>query len=132
MKLFQSIKELESWDGQSPPTARTFKGKPVITLQDMLAKSEDKNYPNFGPYSKHKREQMTTVNSGRSDLLGSNKVLAKNRPANIPDKNIPSVADVIGRALDHIGTYSDLDNRYCYTKYWSKNLTIRYYISIAI
>jgi hypothetical protein len=55
---------------------------------------------------------MTKVNSGMTDLLGSNKVLTENRPANIPDKKISAVADVIGRALDHIGTYSDLDNRY--------------------
>ena len=55
---------------------------------------------------------MTKVNSGMNDLLGSNKVMTENRPANIPDKKIPAVADVIGRALDHIGTYSDLDNRY--------------------
>ena len=40
-----------------------------------------------------------------------NKVLTENRPANIPDRKIPAVSDVIGRALDHIGTYSDLDNR---------------------
>ena len=109
--MFQSINKLESWDGQSPPTARTYKGKPVVALQDVLESYHDKNYPNFGPYSKHKRETMTKVNSGINDLLGSNKVLTENRPANIPDRKIPAVSDVIGRALDHIGTYSDLDNR---------------------
>ena len=81
-------------------------------MQDILARNDDISYPNFGPYSKHKREELTKVNSGLNDLLGSNKILTKNRPANVPDKTIPAVADVIGRALDHIGTYSDLDNRY--------------------
>ena len=108
--LFQSIQALESWDGQSPPTARTYKGKPVIALQDVLGK--DRDIPNFGPYSKQKREIMTKKNTDQTDLLGNNKVSQVNRPANVPDKKISSVADVIGRALDHIGTYSDLDNRY--------------------
>ena len=55
---------------------------------------------------------MTKKNTDQIDLLGNNKVSQVNRPANVPDKKIASVADVIGRALDHIGTYSDLDNRY--------------------
>ena len=110
--LFKSIKELESWDGQSPPTARTYKGKPVIALKDILGNNQDSSTPNFGPYSKQKRELMTTKNSEQKDLLGNNKVSNQNRPANVPDKKISAVADVIGRALDHIGTYSDLDNRY--------------------
>ena len=109
--LFQSIKGLDSWDGQSPPTARTYKGKPVIALQDVLGRTDGKDYPNFGPYSKHKQATITNANSKRSDLLGNNEILNINRPANAPDKTIPSVSDVIGRALDHIGTYSDLDNR---------------------
>ena len=109
--MFQSINGLDSWDGQSPPTARTYKGKPVIALQDVLGRTDGKDYPNFGPYSKHKQETITNANSKRSDLLGNNEILNINRPANAPDKTIPSVSDVIGRALDHIGTYSDLDNR---------------------
>ena len=34
------------------------------------------------------------------------------RPAYRPKIPIPKVEEVIGRALDAIGTYSDLDNRY--------------------
>ena len=45
-------------------------------------------------------------------MLGDNKGTNDSRPANFPDKKVPSVADVIGRALDYIGTYNDLDNRY--------------------
>ena len=52
------------------------------------------------------------MNTEQTDLLGDNKISHQNRPANVPDKKIAAVADVIGRALDHIGTYSDLDNRY--------------------
>ena len=84
----------------------------MITLQDALGKDQTTTYPNFGPYSKHKREIMTKMNTEQTDLLGENKISHQNRPANVPDKKIAAVADVIGRALDHIGTYSDLDNRY--------------------
>ena len=45
------------------------------------------------------------------DILGDNQ-LPVNRPALKPSKPIPSVQEVIGRALDKIGTYSDLDNRF--------------------
>ena len=34
------------------------------------------------------------------------------RPAYHPKIPIPKVEEVIGRALDSIGTYNDLDNRY--------------------
>ena len=34
------------------------------------------------------------------------------RPAYHPKIAIPTVEEVIGRALDSIGTYNDLDNRY--------------------
>ena len=81
-------------------------------MQDILGKDQNTSYPNFGPYSKQKREIMTKMNTKQTDLLGDNKISHLNRPANVPDKKIASVADVIGRALDHIGTYSDLDNRY--------------------
>lgn len=31
----KSIEELQDWDGQSPPTARHQKGKPVATLEEV-------------------------------------------------------------------------------------------------
>lgn len=31
----KSIEELQNWDGQSPPTARHQKGKPVATLEEV-------------------------------------------------------------------------------------------------
>ena len=51
---------MDSWDGLSPPTARTYKGKPVnVRLVDLIGK--DRNLPNFGPYAKEKRELKTKV-----------------------------------------------------------------------
>ena len=103
----QSIEELHEWDGQSPPTARTYNGKPVVNLQDVIGSG--KALPNFGPYAKEKREKIAELKQ-KLDILGDNQ-LPNNRPAVKPSKPIPSVQEVIGRALDKIGTYSDLDNR---------------------
>ena len=70
----------------------------------------NKPLPNFGPYVKEKKSLIADVNSQKKDLLGDNKVQA-NRPARSSDQKVPSVQEVIGRALDAIGTYNDLDNR---------------------
>ena len=70
----------------------------------------NKPLPNFGPYVKEKKSLIADANSQKKDLLGDNKVQA-NRPARSSDQKVPSVQEVIGRALDAIGTYNDLDNR---------------------
>jgi len=49
-------------------------------------------------------------NDGPVDLLGDNNV-EENRPAIKTDRKVPTVQEVIGRALDSIGTYNDLDNK---------------------
>jgi len=103
----KTIEELNSWDGQSPPTARTYKGKPVVTLEGFM---NNKTLPNFGEFSKQKKELIASKKS-EMDLLGENQVSTKNRPAYHPKIPIPKVEEVIGRALDSIGTYNDLDNR---------------------
>ena len=110
----KSIKELDEWDGQSPPTARTFKGKPVVSLQDVVGKGNNttKEIPNFGPYIKEKQAEISKSNLSKDTILGDNKIRNENRPTNVPDRKVPSVDEVIGRALDYIGTYNDLDNRY--------------------
>ncbi|XP_059095329.1 dihydropyrimidine dehydrogenase [NADP(+)]-like [Tigriopus californicus] len=103
----QAIDELDDWDGQSPPTARTYKGKAVINLQDTIG--SNKPLPNFGKFAKQKEEALAKVKK-ESDLLRENKVHSY-RPGYKPQKKIPSVQEVIGRALDSIGTYNDLDNK---------------------
>ena len=104
----QNIEELSSWDGQSPPTARTFKGKPVPALKDLVA--TDRNLPNFGKYGKEKK-RLIAQEKKDGDLLGDNS-LPTLRPSNQPKAKVPSVEEVIGRALDKIVTYNDLDNKY--------------------
>ena len=100
------IEELKEWDGQSPPTARTYKGK---TVSSAIENAIGKNLPNFGPYAREKKEILAGQKASM-DLLKENSVTA-NRPAHEPKKMPPKVAEVIGRALDAIGTYNDLDNK---------------------
>jgi len=96
------VEGLEEWDGQSPPTARTQKGKAVISVADVIGKS----LPNFGHYAKEKAELVAD-----KKRAGDLPVPQQNRPANKLKSLPPKVAEVIGKALDKIGTYSDLDNR---------------------
>merc|ERR1719357_582881 len=72
----KSVSDLDDWDGQSPPTARTYRGKDVVTIKSAM----NKPLPNFGPYVKEKKSLIADANSQRKDLLGDNKVQA-NRPA---------------------------------------------------
>lgn len=103
----QSIQELDAWDGQSPPTARTYKGKSVVSLSDVVGKT----LPNFGPFAKEKRELVAKSKSQQLDLLGDNSLRDQNRPAHKPKSLPATVEQVIGRALSAIGTYNELDNK---------------------
>jgi len=101
-----NVEGLEEWDGQSPPTARTQKGKPVVSVMDVIGK----NLPNFGPYAKEKAE-LIAEQKRKEKILSEENGPDQNRPANKLKSLPPKVAEVIGKALDKIGTYSDLDNR---------------------
>merc|ERR1711971_823027 len=71
----QTIEELDSWDGQSPPTARTYKGKPVVSVKDVVGKT----LPNFGHFAKQKKELVAAVKA-KMDLIEDNPNIT-NRPA---------------------------------------------------
>ena len=103
----QTVEELDAWDGQSPPIARTYKGKPVVSVEDVVGKT----LPNFGHYAKQKKEIIASQKSNLDVLTHDNQLQVLNRPAYEPKKVPPSVQEVIGRALDAIGTYNDLDNK---------------------
>ena len=113
----QTIDELEPWDGQSPPTPRTYKGKPIISVSDVVGKT----LPNFGHYAKQKKEIVAAVKAKMDVLENTNNI---NRPAYKPRITPPKVADVIGRALDSIGTYNDLDNKQHVVSFVKNILTI--------
>lgn len=99
----KSLKHLEHWDGQSPPTFKHQKGKPV-TLQHALGK----NIPYFGEYQKLREQKIAEIKA-RSNPLDN--VVEITRPAPKPDAPIPTIKDVIGNALTYIGAYKNLNNK---------------------
>merc|ERR1719220_3221520 len=101
----KSVSDLDDWDGQSPPTARTYRGKDVVSVKDVVGKT----LPNFGHFAKQKKELVAAVKA-KMDLIEDNPNIT-NRPAYLPKITPPKVAEVIGRALDSIGTYNQLDNK---------------------
>lgn len=105
--LYLRSQGLTGWTGQSPPTPKHQKGKPVQTLYD----ENGKVLAHFGPYNKKREEQLHNIRL-KSDLLGDNKVdymLPKDDIIN-GHVNVPRIKDVMGEALPRIGTYKNLDN----------------------
>merc|ERR1712066_695331 len=98
----QTLEGVDDWDGQSPPTLRTYKGKPVVDLQSQIGQ----NLPNFGPYAKEKAA-VSAERKKNEDLLAEENLPSTNRPANKQRLMTPTVEKVIGAALDRIGTYND-------------------------
>ncbi|CAG0888576.1 unnamed protein product [Darwinula stevensoni] len=97
----ETLQELKSWNGQSPPTFKHQLGKPIH--------HHEQNLPHFGPYLK-KRHELLRKEKVKLDLLSGDLLPAPARPSYRPQKPIPQVKDVIGRALPMIGSYGDLDN----------------------
>ncbi|XP_019632535.1 PREDICTED: dihydropyrimidine dehydrogenase [NADP(+)]-like [Branchiostoma belcheri] len=105
MLYLQSLDDLADWDGQSPPTLRHQKGKPV-KVTDVIGK----HLPSFGPYMSQ-REEIIAKHHETSEILAEQNMPEPQRPARVPDKPVPTVQDVIGRALSTITSYSQLDNK---------------------
>lgn len=102
----QSIDELVDWEGQSPPTVKHQQGKPVPKLSELIGKG----LPSFGPY-KEKRKQILDAHYKHYDLLDEHNKPAAIRPPLEPKTPIPSIKEVIGRALNMIGSYAELNNK---------------------
>ncbi|KAI7809865.1 dihydropyrimidine dehydrogenase [Triplophysa rosa] len=103
----KSIEELCDWDGQSPPTVRHQKGKPVPRVEELVGKS----LPSFGPYMEKKTQAIAKYKKSLTDPSDSVATDANADRVYVPKKPIPSVQDVIARALKHIGAYQELDNQ---------------------
>merc|ERR1719450_278786 len=103
----QTLEGVDDWDGQSPPTARTYQGKPVVELQAVLG---NRNLPNFGHFAKQKKEAVLKLKE-EVNLLDDRFLPEPNRPANKQRMMTPKVQEVIGKALDKIGTFNDLDTK---------------------
>ncbi|XP_055886857.1 dihydropyrimidine dehydrogenase [NADP(+)]-like [Biomphalaria glabrata] len=101
----KSIGHFSSWDGQSPPTIKHQKGKPVLKVADLVGKP----LPSFGPYQKQ-REAIIAGLKKKLDLLEDDQKPPPLRPALSPEQPVPRVVDLIGKAVDKITSYSELDN----------------------
>uniref|UniRef100_A0A665W709 Dihydropyrimidine dehydrogenase [NADP(+)] n=1 Tax=Echeneis naucrates TaxID=173247 RepID=A0A665W709_ECHNA len=105
--LYLKSLELKNWDGQSPPTEKHQKGKPVPRLEDLVGKS----LPSFGPYLKKKTDAIAKYKkqlreTGKTDPMED----TNNTRTGTPKKPVPAVKDVIARALRYIGAYQELNN----------------------
>ncbi|XP_069497632.1 dihydropyrimidine dehydrogenase [NADP(+)] [Ambystoma mexicanum] len=96
-----SIEELRDWDGQSSPTIRNQKGKRVPRIADITGQK----LPSFGPYLE-KRKYLLAEQMMKS--IQESTIIPSSRTPALPKKPIPAVKDVIGRALQYIGTFSQL------------------------
>ncbi|XP_050345851.1 dihydropyrimidine dehydrogenase [NADP(+)] [Nymphalis io] len=106
--LYLHSQGLNGWSGQSPPTPKHQKGKPVQSLKD----DNGKVLAHFGPYNKRREELLHNIRLS-SDILGENKIdcpLAKKDIIVNGNVNVPRIQDVLGEALPRIGTYKQLDN----------------------
>ncbi|KAG7199458.1 hypothetical protein KM043_014084 [Ampulex compressa] len=99
----QSLSQAKDWDGQSPPTFKHQKGKP-IALQHALGK----NVPYFGEYQRLREKKIAELKTKSNPLDSPFEV---NRPVRKPIAPVPSVRDVIGKAVPRIGTYKELNNK---------------------
>lgn len=99
----KSLKQTKDWDGQSPPTFKHQKGKPV-SLQHALGK----NIPYFGEYQKLREKKIAELKE-KMNPLDIN--FSSTRPAPEPVGSVPAIKDVIGKSLSHIGAYKELNNK---------------------
>ncbi|XP_020281435.1 dihydropyrimidine dehydrogenase [NADP(+)] isoform X2 [Pseudomyrmex gracilis] len=99
----KTLKQVKDWDGQSPPTFKHQKGKPVVSMQHALGK----NVPYFGVYQRLREKKIAELKANSNPLDGT---VTATRPAPGPIKSIPALKDVIGKALDHIDNFNALDN----------------------
>jgi dihydropyrimidine dehydrogenase (NADP+) len=106
LMYLKSIEELKDWDGQSPPTFRHQKGKPVLQLSTVT----DQHLPNFGPFKKTREEKVAEAKR-EEDLLAEKNHPKPLRPAARPAAPVPAIRAIIAAAVDRIGSYGDLDNQ---------------------
>ncbi|XP_048207976.1 dihydropyrimidine dehydrogenase [NADP(+)] isoform X3 [Perognathus longimembris pacificus] len=98
----KSIEELQDWEGQSPVTVSRQKGKPVPCLAELTGKK----LPNFGPYLEQ-RKKIIAENKMRLKEQNT-AILPLERNYFSPQKPVPTIKDVIGRALKYLGAFGEL------------------------
>lgn len=101
------------WDGQSPPTQKTQRGKPVQPLRG----ADGKPLAHFGPYQKERVALEIGENRERGAIkLNANGDVEMVETAKTSEKMVqsapaPTVQDIIGLSLPHIGSFKQMDNK---------------------
>ncbi|XP_057650096.1 dihydropyrimidine dehydrogenase [NADP(+)] [Chionomys nivalis] len=98
----KSIEELADWDGQSPATLSHQKGKPVPRIAELTGQK----LPSFGPYLEQRKKIIAANKIRQRDQNGACSPLE--RKHFVPQKPIPAIKDVIGKALQYLGTFGEL------------------------
>lgn len=98
----KSIEELADWDGQSPATLSHQKGKPVPRIAELTGQK----LPSFGPYLEQRKKIIAANKIRQRDQNGACSPLQ--RQHFVPQKPIPAIKDVIGKALQYLGTFGEL------------------------
>uniref|UniRef100_A0A8C5LIU8 dihydropyrimidine dehydrogenase (NADP(+)) n=1 Tax=Jaculus jaculus TaxID=51337 RepID=A0A8C5LIU8_JACJA len=100
----KSIDELQDWDGQSPATLCHQKGKPVPRIAEL----KGKKLPNFGPFLEQRKK---IIAESKIRQKGQNEACSPlKRDGFVPKNPVPTIKDVIGKALQYLGAYGELSN----------------------
>jgi len=97
--LYLMAKE-NTWDGQSPPH--------VKSLTEHLKNGA--HLPRFGQF-KHERAALRKAYAEEKDVLEVNVSQVTSRLPRELSAPVPKISDQLGRALDRIGTYNELNNQ---------------------
>ncbi|RWS08476.1 dihydropyrimidine dehydrogenase-like [NADP(+)] [Dinothrombium tinctorium] len=96
----QSNEATKHWNGQSMPTPKHQKGKPVTHIKDM---------PFFGHYLKERMRLNAESKLNNSLVLENGEDYFSEIQTNANIENVPKIKDIIGIALPRIGTFNQLD-----------------------
>lgn len=99
----KSIEELADWDGQSPPIMSHQKGKPVPRIAELMGQK----LPSFGPYLERRKKIIAASKIRQKDQNTACSPLQR-KHFNSP-KPIPAIKDVIGKSLQYLGTFGELN-----------------------
>jgi len=98
--LYLMAKDTKNWDGQSAPR--------VKRLEELL--KDGQHLPRFGQF-KQQRAAIRKEYAEANDVLEVNEKQTPSRLERELTSEIPSIAGQLGRALDRIGNYGDLNNK---------------------
>lgn len=99
----KSIEELSDWDGQSPPTMSHQKGKPVPHIAELMGQK----LPSFGPYLERRKKILAASKIRENDQNRACSPLQRKHFNS--QKPIPAIKDVIGKSLQYLGTFGELN-----------------------